>query len=351
MSSIEEDIANARREAENLKERIKQRRESLADTTLIKAAQNKPIESLTRLTMKTRRTLKGHIAKVYSLHWSMDKTHMASASQDGKLLIWNAYTAHKVDVISLKSSWVMTCAYSPSGKYVASGGLDNMCSIYCLNDLERPKKELMGHTGYVSCCRFLNDQHILTSSGDTHCMLWDIERGTRKAKFSQHTGDVMSRLDTALSLSVSPTDPNIFVSGACDAVAKVWDIRTECCVQSFSGHESDINTVLFFPGGNAFGTGSDDASCRLFDIRADKELNLYIHDQVFSGVTSIGFSVSGRLLFGGYDDYHCHVWDTLLGERVGVLSGHENRVSCLGVATDGMSLATGSWDNLIKIWA
>ena len=38
--------------------------------------------------------------------------------------------------IPLRSSWVMTCAYSASGNYVACGGLDNICSIYCLKTRE-----------------------------------------------------------------------------------------------------------------------------------------------------------------------------------------------------------------------
>ena len=66
------------------------------------------------------------------------------------------------------------------------------------------------------------------------------------------------------------------------------------------------------------------------------------------GITSVAFSVSGRLLFAGYDDFECKVWDTLRGERVGSLSGHENRVSCLGVSNDGISLCTGSWDSLVS---
>lgn len=107
----------------------------------------------------------------------------------------------------------------------------------------------------------------------------------------------------------------------------------------------------FFPNGDAFATGSDDASCRLFDLRADRELNQYTHDNILCGITSVGFSVSGRILFAGYDDYNCNVWDTLKGERVGVLAAHENRVSCLGVSTDGMALATGSWDARLLVWA
>ena len=82
---------------------------------------------------------------------------------------------------------------------------------------------------------------------------------------------------------------------------------TAASLQTFAGHESDINAVQFFPDGQAFGTGSDDATCRLFDIRADRELNTYASDQILCGITSVAFSVSGRLLFAGYDDFECKV--------------------------------------------
>ena len=56
--------------------------------------------------------------------------------------------------IPLRSSWVMTCAYAPSGNYVACGGLDNICSIYNLKTREgnvRVSRELPGHTGELRC--------------------------------------------------------------------------------------------------------------------------------------------------------------------------------------------------------
>ncbi|ORX55641.1 guanine nucleotide-binding protein, beta subunit [Hesseltinella vesiculosa] len=363
--NIADRIASSRKEAETLKEKIKQKKEALADTTLPRMAQ--PVEALPKLTIKVRRTLKGHLAKIYAMAWANDRRHLVSASQDGKLLVWDAYTTNKIFVIPLRSSWVMTCAYSPSGRLVASGGLDNVCSIFRLNtvttttvsaapehgyqyintpgqvDIKKPTRELMSHAGYLSSCKFLSDSQILTSSGDTTCILWDIDANVKLKEFVDHTGDVMS-------LSVS-SNPNIFASGACDATAKIWDIRSGRCVQTFSGHESDVNAVQFFPNGNALGTGSDDASCRLFDLRADRELNLYASEQIFCGITSVAFSISGRLLFGGYDDFHCHVWDTLKGDHVGALRAHENRVSCLGVSSDGVALCTGSWDSLLKIWS
>lgn len=43
-------------------------------------------------------------------------------------------------------------------------------------------------------------------------------------------------------------------------MANVWDMRTGECVQMFEGHDSDINSVRFYPSGDAFATGSDDAT-------------------------------------------------------------------------------------------
>lgn len=152
------------------------------------------IEPLPRVTMRPRRTLKGHLAKIYAMHWSQDKRHLVSASQDGKLIVWDAYTTNKVHAIPLRSSWVMTCAYAPSGNFVACGGLDNICSIYNLRTKEgnvKVARELSAHTGYLSCCRFLNDRQILTSSGDMTCMLWDVDAGVRVIEFNDHSGDVM----------------------------------------------------------------------------------------------------------------------------------------------------------------
>jgi len=308
-----------------------------------------------QIALKQRRILKGHFGKIYAMHWATadNSKYLVSASQDGKLIIWNGMNTLKMNAIPLRSSWVMTCAYSPSGNFVACGGLDNLCSIYSLKagqgNAEQARlayRELAQHEGYLSCCRFLDDREILTSSGDSTCILWDIEKKETKNVFQEHSGDVMS-------VSLSTNDPNVFVSGSCDATAKVWDIRTSKSVRTFMGlHESDINSVCFFPKDDCFGTGSDDSSCRLFDMRTFRQLNHFFSDKILCGITSVAFSGSGRMLFAGYDDFNCQVWDVLTGNQLSTLNPpHENRVSCLGVTSDGRALCTGSWDTTLKIWA
>ena len=43
------------------------------------------------------------------------------------------------------------------------------CSLKTREGNVRVSRELPGHTGYLSCCRFLDDNQIVTSSGD---MTW-----------------------------------------------------------------------------------------------------------------------------------------------------------------------------------
>ncbi len=207
----------------------------------------------------------------------------------------------------------------------------------------RVARELAAHTGYVSCCKFITDRHIVTSSGDMTCILWDIEVGQAVQKFTEHTGDVMS-------VSIAP-DQNTFVSGAVDAYNKIWDIRSGKCVQTFTGHEADINCVHFFPNGLSFASGSDDSTCRLFDIRADRELMVYKEDSRAEGVTSLSFSHSGEFLYASYDGKEVVCWDTMKGKSLQVLKDHEARVACLQVSPDGYALCTASWDHTLRVYA
>jgi hypothetical protein len=55
---------------------------------------------------------------------------------------------------------------------------------------------------------------VVTSSGDSTCNVWDIQKNRPISIFTEHTSDVMS-------CAVSKTDPNIFASGSCDTTAKV----------------------------------------------------------------------------------------------------------------------------------
>jgi len=129
----QQQIEDCKRQIAEFKERIAKHRGDPEgqEQPLTEVAQSKNVQPISAQ-LKQRRILKGHFGKIYALHWANDSKHLVSASQDGKLIIWNGFTTNKVHAIPLRSSWVMTCAYSPSGNMVACGGLDNLCSVYKL---------------------------------------------------------------------------------------------------------------------------------------------------------------------------------------------------------------------------
>lgn len=327
-----------------------------------------------------RRELDGHFSKVYAAHWggSGGEDKLVSCSQDGKILVWDAVSKNKTNVISPQAPYMMTCAFDQnSSQAICAGGLDNVVSIYRLAENEeiamrsRTSAKLIGHDGYVSCARFMGEHHIVSSSGDTTCMFFDVTTAQPLHYFKEHIGDVMS-------VSPKPGTTFEFISGSVDSQIKLWDVRTRASAgavadysdvnvgeipgtacasrMKYEGHESDVNCVAFMSNGFTFASGSDDASCRMFDIRCHQEINNMRQTTMVTGLTSVDFSKSGRLLFAAYEDGNCYGWDTLvsqtdMGEESVRLKQEPQRCSYVSVHSEGKALAIASWEPVIKIYA
>ncbi|KFZ68112.1 Guanine nucleotide-binding protein subunit beta-5, partial [Podiceps cristatus] len=298
--------------------------------------------TLGQFVMKTRRILKGHGNKVLCMDGCKDKRRIVSSSQDGKVIVWDSFTTNKAHAVTMSCTWVMACAYAPSGCAIAFGGLDNKCSVD--TNLQAWISTRLARAPSNLACSFTNsDMQILTASGGGTCVLWDVESGQLLQSFRGHGADV-------LCLDLAPSEMgNMFVSGGCDKKAMVWDMRSGQCIQSFETHYSDIN-VRYYPSGDAFASGSDDAMCHLYDLCADREVAIYSKESIIFAASSVDFSLSGCLLFAGYNDYTINVWNVLTGFRVSILFGHENRVSTLRVSPDGTAFCSGSWDHTLQIW-
>ena len=334
-----------KKELEDLINKCKEDQKKQQDTTLEEACSG--AADAPKVKLSTKKLLKGHINKVNSVHYSGDSRHCVTGSLDGKLIIWDSWTGNKVQVIPLRSAWVMSVAFAPSGNFVACGGMDNMCTIYDVNNRDatgsaKIVRELLGYEGFLSSCRFFEDKKIITGSGDMKICIWDLEANKKTTDFCGHAGDVVS-------ISLAP-DGNTYVTGSVDRTCKLWDVREETAHQTFFGHEADVNSVCFHPSGQAFVTASEDKTARLWDLRSDQQLATFKPPSATPGYTSCGLSFSGRFIFCGSDDNTIHIWDTLKNQHNGVLSGHENRVTSLSVAGNGMAVASCSWDQNVRIW-
>eukprot|EP00039_Didymoeca_costata_P027111 m.17438 g.17438 ORF g.17438 m.17438 type:complete len:355 (-) comp6022_c0_seq1:156-1220(-) len=326
---------------------------------------------------KPQSPLKAHTEKVYSIAFNQVGDSLMSAAQDGKLIIWNPYTGTQRMVILPKSQWVLTCDLNNSGNLAASGGLNNVCSVYQVkNDLVVDSSQgqaelaLAGHDGAILHCRFVpppsgdNGSQIVTSSGDKTLRLWDV--GNRKTlnTFKGHDGDVSS---------FEFLDTKNFVSISTDLTIKTWDVRskeaTSSRVAGSNPDTEDITSLAIFPDSNnqTFFTGSQDGRACLWDLRMQDVVTEYYSNAIWAsqdqgsppqvGVSSISLSKSGRLLFVGYydvnDPLHNHIlaWDTLCGNPVEEFRRPPPaRIQSLTVSPDGNAVFCASWDKKIYKW-
>lgn len=340
----------------SLKAQIEKTQKLKKDQTLSQAAKAKgiPLAPIrTPPSTKCRRTLKGHFGKITAMHWGGDSKVLVSAAQDGNVLVWNAVTANKIQSIALKSAYVMAVAIEQSkGNLVACGGLDNLCTVYQRSEPSRAI-EMASHDGFLSCCRFISESEMITASGDSTCIYWDIPAAKPIASFAEHTAD-------AMHVALQPRDRNVFLSCSVDQTIKLWDIRTpKAAAQTFYGPQGDVNCVEFMPAdGNCFCASSQDNSVRVFDVRAHNELvklgGTNSPPGTSEGFLSCAFSRSGRIVFAGHADGSLFAFDVLAERNVAAFSivpAHERNVSCMGVSPHGNALCTGSWDTVLKIWA
>ncbi|WP_347339541.1 WD40 repeat domain-containing protein, partial [Planktothrix sp. FACHB-1355] len=69
-----------------------------------------------------------------------------------------------------------------------------------------------------------------------------------------------------------------------------------------------------------------------------------------NSVNSVAFSPDGQTLASGSFDDTIKIWDIRSGKLKTTLTGHSNWVRSVAFSPDGQTLASGSDDNTIKIW-
>src|SRR5947209_16869951 len=76
-------------------------------------------------------TYTGHTAPVFSVAWSPDGKHIASASYDDTAQVWDA-TKGENPLITYQghTGLVAVVAWSPNGKRIASGGYDKTVQVW-----------------------------------------------------------------------------------------------------------------------------------------------------------------------------------------------------------------------------
>lgn len=206
----------------------------------------------------------------------------------------------------------------------------------------RPELVLQtGHSSTVDAVAFSPDgRWIATGSFDSTIKIWQPETGRELRALSGHSGAVRS-------LASSP-DGRLLASGGNDKTIRIWDVANGGEVRRLDVQDSIVGAVAFSPDGQRLASSGPGNSVIVWDAASGKEL-LRLPEHT-GAVTALAFSRDGQLLASGSSDKTVKIWDLVKGKRVRNLTGHTEEIKVLAFSDNGETLASGSLDKTVRVW-
>ena len=293
------------------------------------------------------RTLWGHTDEVWSVAWSPDGQHVASASDDHTVRIWDVAEGKTIHVLRGHTAAVRSVAWSPDGRYVASASHDGTVRMWDWSKAALVRT-LIGHEGIVHSVAWKADCEQLASAGaDSTIRIWDAATGEASSTFLCD-----KRTEPVLSVAWSPGGESLAAShaklpGNHEMVA-VWKVSTgkhrHLHVQS--GH-GGVKSVAWSPDGELLAW----TAAGMIRVRnaTGGETKFVLHDHR-TRVNSVSWSPDGRRLASASSDKTLKVWDVETRKVLVTLCGHAAAVRSIAWHPDGEQLATAGEDGTVKIW-
>ena len=282
-----------------------------------------------------------HTSAVKCLAFSPDGNLLASADNEGTILLWHRSTgAQKVLTRGLK--WVSNLVFSPDGKTIASGRVGTIRFWDTITGEE--KDALTGLPENIGDLSFSPDGKTIVSvtwSGEI-CIL-DRITGEPQKTFA------VPITDSVFSITFSP-DRNIVAIGSRDGNIYLSDLNTGKLMRKLTGHSVDVQRVVFSPDGKTLVSSSYiDETVRIWDVSTGKSRRTLTEHT--GDIEGLAFSPDGKtLVSSGSGDGTIRFWDVRTGNQKHAVTGHADYVYSVAFNPDGKFFASGYADGSIRFW-
>jgi WD40 repeat protein len=286
----------------------------------------------------------------YSIGLSSDGTRLVAGSSSNTVSMWNVFqpVVQGRFAVPRPSRFVPDrVALSSDGKLIAAGGREGTIKIWDAAS-GRELFTLPGHKRGVWDLAFSPDKQLLASAGaDADIKLWSVSSGREVNTLVGHSGGVGA-------IAFSP-DGRKLASGSQDRMVLVWDIASGNPEVSYMGQREWVNCVAFSPDGRKLASGSEDGEIRLWEVvgpgpqgeppvitRPLKTLTGHA-----GRVSSITFSADGKLLISGSGDASMKLWDVAAGRELASLFSMD-RQDWLVLTPDGLfDGSPAAWNQIL----
>jgi WD40 repeat protein len=281
--------------------------------------------------------LTGHKARINSVVFHPDGSCFASASDDGRIIVWDARTRSQM------ASWreadkVSGIAFSSDGRQLAAGVGSNIV----VRDLRTRETSVLisvgRNIGSIAFSPLGNSVAVTSVRGAT---VWDIATSKLLSSFNQG--------DSGYCVQLAPSGL-VAVSCGDERAIRLWNPSTgrQICRAIF--HGTSVNSVAFDPRGRRIVTGCYDHTSRIWTVGTEpSEENIVVLSGHDGTVASAVFSPSGEQVVTASADRTVRVWNSTTGECLAVFEGHSDAVTKAVFSPSNSQIVSVSWDKTIRV--